>query len=116
MLTRRLVRGERTAMANMIPKQILGIPIIEEAAPSGFAAQQDRELHSQLKASIDRLRCPSCGSLDYETTLFVFRAVVEKMIECRNCGDVHQAMLFNDVGGLLGFLPSLICSSLDFSE
>ncbi len=100
----------------MNPNQILDIPIIEEAAPSGFAAQQERELSSQLQAAIDRLRCPSWGSLNYETTLFVFPAVVEKMIECRNCGDARQAMLYNNVGGLLGFLPSLICSSLDFSE
>jgi hypothetical protein len=103
-------------MANMIPKQILGIPIIEEAAASGFAAQQERELYSQLLAAIDLLRCPSCGSLNYETTLFVFPAVVEKLIECRSCGDVRQAVHYNDVGGLLGFLPSLVCSSLDFSE
>ena len=103
-------------MANMNPNQILGIPIIEEAAPSGFAAQQERELHLQLQAAIDLLRCPSCGSLNYETTLFVFPAVVEKMIECRNCGDVRRARLYKDVGGLLGFLPGLICSSLDFSE
>lgn len=100
----------------MIPKQILGIPIIEEAAASGFAAQQERELYSQLLAAIDLLRCPSCGSLNYETTLFVFPAVVEKLIECRSCGDVRQAVHYNDVGGLLGFLPSLVCSSLDFSE
>ncbi len=100
----------------MNPNQILSIPIIEEAAPSGFAAQQERELHLQLQAAIDLLRCPSCGSLNHETTLFVFPAVVEKMIECRHCGDVRRAMLYNDVCGLLGFLPSLICSSLDFSD
>jgi hypothetical protein len=81
-----------------------------------FAAQQERELYSQLQAAIDRLRCPSCGSLNYETTLFMLPAVVEKMIQYRNCGDVRQAVLYNDFRGLLGFLPRLVCSSLDFSE
>ena len=92
----------------MIPDQILGIPIIEEAAPSGFPAQQERELYSQIQAAIDMLRCPACCSLNYETTLFVFSASVEKMIECRTCGDVHQEILYNNVKGLLGFLPRRI--------
>jgi uncharacterized Zn finger protein len=100
----------------MTPNQILGIPIIEEAAPSGFPAQQQRELYSQIRAAIDMLRCTSCGSLNYETTLFVFAANVEKMIECRNCGSVHQEMLYNDVEGLLGFLPSRVASSRDRPE
>jgi uncharacterized Zn finger protein len=100
----------------MTPNQFLGIPIIEEAAPSGFPAQQERELYSQIQAAIDMLRCPACGSLNYETTLFVFAARVEKMIECRNCGDVYREMLYNDVEGLLGFLPSRVVSSHDLSE
>jgi hypothetical protein len=100
----------------MIPQQILGIPIIEEAAPSGFAAQREPELYAQIQTAIDRLRCPSCGSLNYETTLFVFTAVVEKVIECRNCGNVRQAMLYNDAKGLLGFLPSRISSAHGFPE
>ena len=83
----------------MIPYQFLGIPIIEEAAPSGFPTQQERELHSQIQAAIDMLRCPSCGSLNYETTLFVFSTGIEKMVECRNCGNVQQEMLYNDVAG-----------------
>ena len=99
----------------MNPNQILGIPIVEEAAPGGFLSQQERELYSQIQAAIDMLRCPSCGSLNYETTLFVFSACVEKMIECRNCGNVHQEMLYNDVEGLLGFLPSRVASSHDLS-
>jgi ribosomal protein L32 len=97
-------------------KQILGIPIIEEAAPGGFPAQQERELYSQIQAAIDMLRCPSCGSLNYQTTLFVFAASVEKMVECRTCGNVHQEILYNDVRGLLGFLPSRVASSHDLSE
>ena len=80
----------------MIPNQILGIPIIEEAAPGGFPAQQERELYSQIRAAIDMLRCPSCGSLNYQTTWFVFLASVEEMIECHNCGSVHQEILYND--------------------
>ncbi len=100
----------------MIPNQILGIPIIEEAAPSGFPAQQERELYSQIQAAIDRLRCPSCGSLNYQTTLFVFSTGIEKMVECRNCGNVHQEILHNDVRGLLGFLPSRVGSSHDLPE
>ena len=94
-------------MADMLPNQILGIPIIEEAAPSGFPAQKERELFSQVQAAIDMLRCPSCGSLNYQTTWFVFAASVEKMVECRNCGNVHQEILYNDAKGLLG----LACSS-----
>src|SRR5271166_4374227 len=73
-------RGERPAgtASNMVPHNILGIPIIERAAPGGFVAQQERELNSQLQAAIDMLRCPSCGSLNYETTLFVFSTGIEK--------------------------------------
>ncbi len=100
----------------MNPRQILGIPIIEEAAPSGFPAQQERELHSQIRAAIDMLRCPSCRSLNHETTLLVFSAGVEKMIECRDCGNVHEEMLYNDVKGLLGFLPSRVASSHELPE
>jgi len=100
----------------MIPNQFLGIPIIEEAAPSGFPAQQEREFYSQIQAAIDMLRCPSCGSLNYQTTLFVFSTGVEKMVECRNCGNVHEEILYNDVRGLLGFLPSRISSSHDLPE
>jgi hypothetical protein len=103
-------------MADMTPNQILSIPIVEEAAPSGFPAQQERGLYSQIQAAIDMLRCPSCGSLNYETTLFVFPVCIEKMIECRDCGNVYQEMLYNDVEGLLGFLPSRVASSYDLSE
>jgi ribosomal protein S27E len=100
----------------MIPNQVLGIPIVEAAAPSGFAAQQERELYSQIQAAIDRLRCPSCRSLNYETTLFVFAASVEKMVECRNCGNVHGEILYNDVKGLLGFLPRRIVQGVASEE
>jgi hypothetical protein len=103
-------------MTDMTPNQILGIPIIEEAAPSGFPAQQDRKLYSQIQASIDMLRCPSCGSLNYQTTLFVFAASIERMVECRICGRVHQDILYNDVRGLLGFLLSRVGSSHDLPE
>ena len=103
-------------MTDMIPNNILGIPIIEEAAPSGFPAQQERELYSQIQAAIDMLRCPECGSLNYQTTLFVFSSGVEKMIECRNCGNVHQEMLYNGVKGLLGFLPSRVALSHDLPQ
>jgi hypothetical protein len=89
----------------MFPNQILGIPIIEEAAPSNFPAQQEREFYSQIQAAIDMLRCPSCGSLNYQTTLFVFSTGVEKMVECRNCGNVHEEMLADNAGKLLAFLP-----------
>ncbi len=92
----------------MIPNQILGIPIIEEAAPSNFVAQQEREFCSQLRLAIDMLRCPSCGSLNYHTTLFVFSTGVEKMVECRNCGNVHEEMLDDDSIEHLGFLPHSI--------
>ncbi len=92
----------------MFQNQILGIPIIEEAAPSGFPAQQEREIYSQIQAAIDMLRCPSCGSLNYETTLFVFSRGIEKLIECRNCGNVHEEMLEDDGGELLGFLSHAI--------
>lgn len=100
----------------MFPDQILGIPIIEEAAPSGFPSQQERELFSQIQAAIDMLRCPVCGSLNYETTLFVFSAGIEKMVECRNCGNVQQEMVYTDVKGLLGFLPSRVGSAHDLPE
>ena len=100
----------------MIPNQILGIPIIEEAAPSGFVAEIERELYSQIRVAIDMLRCPSCRSLNHETTLFVFSAGVEKMIECRDCGNVHEEMLYDDVKGLLGFLPSRVASSHELPE
>ena len=81
----------------MIPNQILGIPIIEEAAPGNLVAQQEREFCSQIQAAIDLLRCPLCGSLNYQTTLFVFSTGVEKMVECRNCGNVYEEMLDNNV-------------------
>jgi uncharacterized Zn finger protein len=51
------------------------------------------------------LRCRSCGSLNYQTTLFVFSRGVEKMVECRNCGDVREEMSDADTSGLLTFLP-----------
>lgn len=92
----------------MIPYHVLGIPILEETAPSGFAAEREPELHSQLRAAIDRLRCPSCGSLNYETTLFVFSASIEKLVECRNCGASHEEMLADDSHQLLAFLPDII--------
>ena len=90
---------------DMIPNQFLGIPIIEEAAPSGLPAQQERELYSLIQAAIDMLRCPSCRSLNYETTLFVFSAGVEKLTECRDCGYVHEEMLDDNTDKLLAFLP-----------
>jgi hypothetical protein len=89
----------------MLPNNILGIPIIEEAAPSGFAAEKDRELYTQLRLAIDLLRCSSCGSLNYQTTLFVFSTGIEKLIECRNCGNTHDELLDGKVASLLGFLP-----------
>jgi len=92
----------------MIPNQILGIPIIEEAAPSGFVAEIERELYSQIRVAIDMLRRPSCGSLNYQTTLFVFSSGVEKMVECRNCGNVHEEMLDDNASQLLAFLPRII--------
>ena len=91
----------------MIPNQILGIPIIEQAAPSGFAAQKERHFYAQIQAAIDMLRCPSCGSLNYETTLFVFSTGVEKMMECRDCGNVHEETP-DAATGLLAFLPAYI--------
>jgi hypothetical protein len=92
----------------MIPNQILGIPIIEEAAPSDFVAEKERELYSQIRLAIDMLRCPSCGSLNYETTLFVFSTGIEKMVECRNCGNVHEEILDDNASKLLAFLPQAI--------
>ncbi len=89
----------------MLPNHILGIPILEEAAPGDFVAQQEREVRAQLQAAIDMLRCASCGSLNYETTLFVFTSGVEKMVECRNCGFIHEEMLPENVVGQLGFRP-----------
>lgn len=95
----------------MIPNQILGIPIIEAAAPGNFVAQQERELYSQIQVAIDMLRCPSCGSLNYQTTLFVFSTGVEKMVECRNCGNVHEEMLDDNAQDLLAFLPRIIAQT-----
>jgi hypothetical protein len=92
----------------MIPNQILGIPIIEAAAPGNFVAQQERELFSQIQVVVDMLRCPSCGSLNYQTTLFVFSTGVEKLVECRNCGNVHEEMLDANTSELLAFLPHSI--------
>jgi hypothetical protein len=42
------------------------------------------------------LRCRWCDSLNYATTLFVFRASVEKMTECRDCGSTAREMLYDD--------------------
>ena len=92
----------------MIPYHVLGIPILEEAAPSGFVAEREPELHSQLQAAIDMLRCPLCGSLNYETTLFVFSTGIEKLIECRNCGASHEELLVDPSNQLLAFLPDII--------
>jgi len=92
----------------MIANQFLGIPIIEEAAPSGFAAEIERELYSQLRVAIDSLRCPSCGSLNYQTTLFVFSTGIEKLVECRNCGNVHEEIVDDNASQLLAFLPRII--------
>jgi len=92
----------------MLPNQILGIPIIAEAAPSGFAAEKERELYSQLRVAIDMLRCPSCGSLNYQTTLFVFSKGVEKLVECRNCGNLHEERLDDNAIGPLAFLSHYI--------
>ena len=95
----------------MFQNQILGIPIIEEAAPSGFPAQQEREIYSQIQAAIDMLRCPSCGSLNYETTLFVFSRGIEKLIECRNCGNFQEERLDGSNFGHLRFLPRYLAQS-----
>ena len=92
----------------MIPNHILGIPIIEQAAPADFVTQQERELCSQIQFAIDMLRCPLCGSLNYQTTLFVFTTGVEKMVECRNCGNVREEMLDANASELLAFLPRSI--------
>jgi hypothetical protein len=92
----------------MIPNQILGIPIIERPAPGDFVARQEHQRHSQLQAAIDALRCSLCGSLNYETTLFVFKTGIEKMTECRNCGAVREECLRDEPGELLAFLPRLI--------
>lgn len=88
----------------MMPNRILGIPTIEEAAPANFVAAEEAELQSQIRVAIDRMRCRMCGSLNYATTLFVFRASVEKMMECRNCGNVAREMLYEDDDGPLAFL------------
>ena len=48
--------GQEKGTADMIPNQILGIPIIEEAAPGDYVAQVDRQLHSEIQAAIDLLR------------------------------------------------------------
>ena len=39
-------------------------------------------------------------------TLFVFSTGVEKMIECRNCGNVHEDLLEDNAARLLAFLPN----------
>jgi hypothetical protein len=88
----------------MFPNQILGIPIIEEAAPANFVAAEEVELHSQVQHAVELLRCRWCGSLNYATTLFVFEASVEKMIECRHCGNVATERLYEDLDGPLAFL------------
>ncbi len=75
-----------------------------------FVARQEQERYAQIQAAIDALRCPSCGSLNHETTLFVFKTGVEKMTECRNCGAVREEMLRDEATGLLAFLPRLIYS------
>jgi hypothetical protein len=92
----------------VLPNQILGIPIIEEAAPRNLAAEKEHELYSQLQVAIEMLRCPSCGSLNYQTTLFVFSTGIEKMVECRNCGNVHEEVLDDNAIGHLGFLSHYI--------
>jgi hypothetical protein len=93
----------------MLPNSILGIPIIEQAAPGNYVAAEERELFSQLRQAIDMLRCPACGSLNYETTLFVFSTRIEKLIECRQCGVVHEELLDDD--GLLGFVPRYLAAA-----
>src|SRR5271165_902701 len=95
----------------MIPNHIFGIPIIELAAPSHYVSRVERELFSQLRRAIDMLRCPSCGSLNYETTLFVFSTGVEKLIECRQCGNIRQERSDDQVDGLLGFLPQYLAET-----
>jgi hypothetical protein len=92
----------------LVPHRILGIPILEEAAPSGVVSEREPELYAQLQAAIDVLRCPSCGSLNYETTLFVFSTGVERMVECHNCGGIHVELLSDRSHGLLAFLPDII--------
>ena len=90
----------------MTLNRILGIPIIEQAS-GDFVARQEQERYAQIQAAIDALRCPSCGSLNHETTLFVFKTGVEKMTECRDCGAVCDGVLHRDSEGLLAFLPDL---------
>ena len=89
----------------MIPNQFLGIPIIEEAAPSAFPAQEERELDAHIRLAIDKFRCPACGSLNAEMTLFVFSTGVEKLTECRNCGNEQREIV--DPAPTLGFLRLL---------
>ena len=62
------------------------------------------------------LRCPACGSLNYQTTLFVFSRSVEKLIECRNCGNVHEELMENNADGLLAFLPHEIVQGVTGEE
>ena len=100
---------------NMNLNNFLGIPNIEEAAPSGFASQAERELYAQIQAAIDRLRCPWCGSLAFETTLFVFSTGVEKLIECRACGNAHEEMPGKRTGHL-AFLTGTILQGATVEE
>ena len=56
-------------LADMNPRQILGIPIIEEAAPVSLP-QQERELHSTSSGCHRHAAVSvSCRSLNHETTL-----------------------------------------------
>lgn len=88
----------------MIPNQILGIPIIEQAPAGDFVAAEEIEFYSQLRCAIDRLRCPACGSLNYTTTLFVLSASNEAITECRDCGNVGTEAVPGSVEGVLAFL------------
>jgi hypothetical protein len=92
----------------MVPFQILGIPIIEDGAPSDFVAQTERDVYSHVQVAIDALRCPMCGSLNYEITLLVFSTHVEKLLECRNCGGLHEEALAERFHALLAFLSDVI--------
>ena len=54
------------------------------------------------------LRCPLCGSLNYEITLFVFSASIEKLVECRNCGASYEEVVVDDPHQLLAFVSDTL--------
>jgi len=90
----------------MALNQILSIPIIEEAAPSDFPARVDRELRPAIQIAIDMLRCPACGSMNYDSRLFVLTSGVLNSVACRGCGNVRDEILDKSSENLLPFLSS----------